>query len=132
MPFFREFGDAELWEVLRISRWQDEPAGQTLMREGEPGEFFCIIASGEVAVFKRTKLLNVLGAGECIGEMAYLKRAANTRSAEVSTLSPARVITLRCDDLERASDACRHRFDRAFMSILVDRLSYANTRLSAV
>jgi serine/threonine protein kinase len=132
MPFFREFSDAELWEVVRVSRWQDAPANHALMREGEPGESFCIIASGEVAVFKRNKLLNVLGGGECVGEMAYLKRAGNTRSADVSTLSRARVITIRCDDLDRASDACRHRFDRAFMSILVERLSYANTRLSAV
>jgi hypothetical protein len=42
------------------------------------------------------------------------------------------VITIRVDDLARASDACRHRFDRAFMSILVERLTMANNRLSAV
>jgi len=43
----------------------------------------------------------------------------------------SRVITIRTEDLERASDACRNRFDRAFMAILVERLTLANTRLIA-
>jgi hypothetical protein len=34
--------------------------------------------------------------------------------------------------LAQASDACRHKFDRAFMEILVERLSMANLRLSGV
>jgi hypothetical protein len=47
-------------------------------------------------------------------------------------MSPARVISIRSDDLEHASSACRNRFDRAFMSILVERLTMANVRLIAV
>jgi CRP-like cAMP-binding protein len=91
-----------------------------------------MLASGEVKVTKRQKLLNILNAGECFGEMAYLSRQTNERSADVVTLAPSRVITIRCDDLVHASDACQHRFDRAFMSILVERLTMANNRLSAV
>ena len=34
--------------------------------------------------------------------------------------------------LEHASEACRHRFDRAFLRILVERLSLANQRLTGV
>src|SRR5262245_24140278 len=132
MDFFGEFADAELWEVLRISRWQDAGPGSVLIHEGDPGDFFCILASGEVKVTKRKKLLNILNAGECFGEMAYLSRQSNQRSADVIALSPARVISIRVDDLRRASDACRHRFDRVFMSILVDRLTMANIRLTTV
>jgi hypothetical protein len=132
MEFFREFTDAELWEVLRISSWQDAAPGKVLVREGDPGDYFCILASGEAKVTKRHKLLNILNAGECFGEMSYLSRQTNERSADVVALSPARVITIRCEDLAHASDACQHRFDRAFMSILVDRLTLANNRLSAV
>ncbi|MBS1215973.1 MAG: serine/threonine protein kinase [Proteobacteria bacterium] len=132
MPFFTEFSDGELWEVLRISSWRDEPAGSPVIHAGEPGDYFCILASGEVKVSKRQKVLNILAEGECFGEMAYLSRTGNERGADVSTLSPSRIITIRCDDLNHASDACRHRFDRAFMSILVDRLTFANNRLSAV
>jgi eukaryotic-like serine/threonine-protein kinase len=132
MTFFEEFSDAELWEVLRISAWQDAAPGEVLIHAGDPGDFFCILASGEVQVSKRQKLLDKLAAGECFGEMAYLSRQANGRSADVITASPSRVITIRCADLAQASDVCRHRFDRAFMSILVERLTLANNRLTAV
>jgi len=132
MPFFGEFTDAELWEVVRISTWRDTEPGKVVIKEGDAGDFFCILATGEVKVTKKRKLLNILSAGECFGEMAYLSRATNERSADVSTMSPARIITIRCEDLENSSDACRHRFDRAFMDILVERLTLANNRLTAV
>ena len=81
---------------------------------------------------KRKKLLYVLTPGECFGEMAYLSKTGNERGADVATMSDSRIIRIKTEDLDRASDACRHRFDRAFMSILVERLSLANTRLTAV
>lgn len=132
MDFFNEFSDAELWEVLRISTWENAPSGKMLMQDGDDGEFFCILAAGEVKVTKRKKLLNILAPGECFGEMAYLSKQGNQRSADVTTMSDSRIITIRTEDLERASDPCRHRFDRAFMSNLVERLTLANTRLTAV
>ena len=131
MPFFSGFSDAELWEVLRISQWEDLPAGVVLMEDNTEGDFFCILASGEMKVTKKKKLLDVLTPGECFGEMAYLSRNGRERTADVSSTSPARIIKIRAEDLDRASDVCRHRFDRAFMSILVERLTLANTRLTA-
>lgn len=132
MPFFKEFTDAELWEVMRISHWQDAPPGTLLMHDGDPGDFFCILASGAMKVTKHAKLLNRLRPGQCFGEMAYLSRESNQRTADVTAIEASRVISIRSADLANASDACRHRFDRAFMDILVDRLSLANVRLSAV
>jgi len=132
LSFFTAFTDAELWEVMRISSWENLPADEVIMMDGDKGDFFCILASGEVKVTKRKKLLNVLTPGECFGEMAYLARAGNQRTADVSTLSDSQIIRIRNEDLEKASDTCRHRFDRAFMAILVERLTLANTRLTAV
>ncbi len=132
MPFFSGFSDAELWEVLRISQWEDLPAGAVLMEDNTEGNFFCILASGEVKVTKKKKLLDILQPGECFGEMAYLSRNGRERTADVSSTSAARIIRIRAEDLDRASDVCRHRFDRAFMSILVERLTFANTRLTAL
>ena len=133
LPFFANFADAELWEVMRISSWEYCKPGKPLMFEAETGDFFCLLASGEVKVIKQGKLLNILSAGECFGEMAYISHAnGSVRSADVVTLSDARVITIRNEDLDRASDTCRHKFDRAFMAILVERLSLSNTRLIGV
>jgi len=133
LSFFANFSDAELWEVMHISSWEYCKPGKVLMFEGETGDFFCLLASGEVKVIKQGKLLNILNAGECFGEMAYISRAAGSvRSADVVTLSDSRIITIRNADLDLASDICRHKFDRAFMAILVERLSLANTRLIGV
>ena len=132
-PFFAHFGDAELWEVMRISSWEYCKPGKALMFEGQTGDFFCLLASGEVKVIKQGKLLNILNAGECFGEMAYIARESGSmRTADVIAMSESRVITIRNDDLDRASDVCRHKFDRAFMAILVERLSLSNTRLIGV
>jgi serine/threonine protein kinase len=133
LPFFANFSEAELWEVMRVSSWENCKPGKVLMYEGETGTFFCLLAAGEVKVIKQGKLLNILNAGESFGEMAYISRAnGSVRTADVVTLSDARVITIRNDDLDRASDICRHKFDRAFMAILVERLSLSNTRLIGI
>jgi len=132
LPFFENFSDAEIWEVARISAWQNARSGEAIMKEGERGDYFCIIADGQVKVTKRNKLLNVLRAGECFGEMAYLQKGAHVRGADVTVMSDCKIISVPTGKLEQASDACRHKFDRAFMAILVERLSMANIRLSGV
>jgi serine/threonine protein kinase len=131
LPFFRHFNDVEIWEVCRFSKWDSLAPGQIIMREGEDGDYFCILASGQVKVTRRNKLLNILDAGECVGEMAYLSEEKR-RGADVSTMADAKIITIPTDALSSASDATRHQFDRAFLSILVERLNMANVRLSSV
>src|SRR6185503_19883783 len=84
LPFFENFSDAELWDVARISTWRHSPAGEILMKEGEPGDYFCLLAQSEVKGTKRGKLLNLLRAGEPFGEMAYLARNEQARGADVT------------------------------------------------
>ncbi len=132
LPFFEPFSDAELWEVARISSWRNATSGETLMKEGEAGTYFCLLAEGQVKVTKKGKLLNILGEGECVGEMAYLSKTAHVRGADVSVLDDAKIISVPTQKLAQASDACRHKFDRAFLEILTERLTMANMRLSGV
>jgi len=132
LPFFENFSDAEIWEVARISSWRQARTGEVIMREGEQGDYFCLLADGQVKVTKRNKLLNVLRAGECFGEMAYLQKGAQVRGADVTVMSDCKIVSVPTGKLANASDACRHKFDRAFMEILVERLSMANIRLSGV
>ena len=131
MPFFKDFTDVEIWEVARFSEWQALGPGQTILREGEEGDYFCLLAAGQVKVTKRSKLLNILDTGECFGEMSYLSEEKR-RGADISTMSDSKIITIRNVALEKASDSTRSHFDRAFLSILVERLTMANVRLSSV
>ena len=101
------------------------------MREGEPGDFFCVLIEGEVRVTKNKKLLTVLGPGECFGEMAYLSLDRHERGATVTAAKDSRIVRIRVADLEQATVSCRSKFDRAFIGILVERLNLANTRLTS-
>jgi serine/threonine protein kinase len=131
MNFFRRFSDPELWEVVAIGRWEKVAAGASLMREGEAGDHFCVLVSGEVKVTKNKKLLNVLGAGECFGEMAYLAESGKVRGASVAANGESRIVRIHVAELMNSSEACRLKFERAFIAILVERLNLANTRLTS-
>jgi CRP-like cAMP-binding protein len=131
MRFFRAFADPELWEVVKLGLWEKVRTGTALLREGEAGDFFCVLIDGEMHVSKNKKLLTVLGPGECFGEMAYLSLNGHQRGATVSAGADSRILRMRVADLDHASLSCRSKFDRAFIGILVDRLNLANTRLTS-
>ncbi len=130
LDFFHNFTDVDIWQVLHISNWHRIPAGTTLIREGETGTSFYILASGEVKVTKNERILNVLKAGECVGEMAYLGRRQFKRSASVATNTEITVIEIKADALNAATESCRHHFTAAFLELLVLRLESADVRLS--
>jgi tRNA A-37 threonylcarbamoyl transferase component Bud32 len=131
MRFFEPFADPELWEVIAIAQWERVPAGAALVREGEPGDFFCLVIQGEMHVSKNKKQLSVLGPGECFGEMAYLSVSGHERGATVTAARDARIMRVKVGDLGKSSADCRSKFDRAFIGILVERLNLANTRLTS-
>ena len=130
ITFFKNFADVELWEVLRITTWHKFPPNHMVIKEGDIGKSFFTIAAGEVKVTKHEKLLNVLRTGDCFGEMAYLGKKQFQRSASVISSTDVTVIEIKSEALAQASEIVRHHFNGAFLEILVDRLSMANTRLS--
>lgn len=132
LPFFREFNDIELWEVLRISVWGRVPAGTYLFREGEEGNFFFILANGEVKVTREGKTLGIQGAGHCFGEMCYIRQDSTTRTATVMATTPVTLLKIKPNSLRNASENCQFRFDHAFLNILVDRLTQADIQLAGM
>ncbi|ANQ84153.1 serine/threonine protein kinase [Azoarcus olearius] len=130
MPFFREFSDPELWEVIALAQWSHAQPGTVLLKDGEAGDFFCFLAQGEARVKKRGRLLNVLTAGDCFGEVAIFSAGGGVRSASVEAASVVEVITVRAAALKRASDTCRMHFYKAFLGVLATRLSLASARIA--
>src|SRR5438552_6399000 len=43
MRFFAAFIDQELWEVVKLGIWERVASGTVVLREGDRGDFFCII-----------------------------------------------------------------------------------------
>ncbi|MBN8441327.1 MAG: protein kinase [Thauera sp.] len=130
MPFFRDFADAELWEVIGLSQWSRAQPGTVLMKEGEAGDHVCFLASGEARVKKRGRLLNVLTTGECFGEVALFSAASGVRSASVEAETEVEIINIRARSLQRASNTCRMHFYKAFLEVLATRLSMASARIA--
>jgi CRP-like cAMP-binding protein len=132
LSFFTDFSDVEIWEVLRFSLWSNVSPGETIMRDGERGDFFCFVAEGELKVIKQGRILNLLLNGDCFGEMAAISRGTQVRGADVVALTEAKIITVKGEALRQASEACRMHFYQSFLEVLTSRLTLANARLVAV
>ena len=66
-------------------------AGDVVIREGEPGDLFYVIESGEVEILGTT-----FGPGESFGEIALLRDVP--RTATVTALTDVELITLTRDN----------------------------------
>jgi serine/threonine protein kinase len=131
LSFFKDFPENELWEVLKISKWAKFKKDTALIKEGDHGDSFFILAGGYVVVTRGGKKLSVLAAGDCFGEMSYLAKR-DRRSATVTTTSDCIVMKIRADDLRASSLSCRRLFDERFLNTLVDRLEAANQQISVM
>ncbi len=130
LPFFADFSDVEIWEVLRFSEWRNVKPNAVIMKDGEPGDFFCFLIEGELKVTKNARILNLLTQGDCFGEMAVISKGSPTRSADVVALTPAKIITVRGEALKQASEVCRMHFYQSFLEVMASRLVLANSRLA--
>ncbi|HEU0220310.1 MAG TPA: serine/threonine-protein kinase [Gallionella sp.] len=130
LAFFKNFSDVELWEVLRISEWRKVPEAEYILRDGESGRTFYILAQGTVRVVKQGRLLSLLRRGDCFGEMAHLFELEFKRSTDVIAKSDTVLIEINPDVLVRATTGCRFQFSDAFLRMLVKRLAVANKRIS--
>ncbi|MDD5300557.1 MAG: serine/threonine-protein kinase [Gallionella sp.] len=130
LAFFKNFSDVELWDVLRISKWRKASDSEQILREGESGRSFYVLAEGTVRVVKQGKWLCLLHRGDCFGEMAHLADQDFRRSADVIAKHDVLLIEISPNALASATTGCRYQFVDAFLHILVKRLTAANTRIS--
>ncbi len=132
LEFFADFGDVELWEVVHRGRWRRFPAGHALYKRGQEGNTFHIISQGAVEVFRDGVMVAALGKGTSVGEMAYLapNPALRQHSADVKVSELCTTISFTPESLGLLSPECQHRFDRAFIQVLVRRLHAAHESLA--
>ena len=130
LEFFTEFEDIELWEVLRISVWREVSTKVVLIREGDNNRVFGVIVDGFVEVSVEGKSLCRLGAGEIVGEMAYLHPSDSTRSATVVTLEPTLFLEINSAALDLSSDEVVERFRKTLIAKVIARLRDADKALA--
>jgi CRP-like cAMP-binding protein len=93
---FSGLSDEDCDAVLGVLRAQRGNPGDTLFREGDPGDALMMVLDGELVARARTQSgteeeVARLGPGEVVGEMAFID--AEPRSATVSTPGGATVLT---------------------------------------
>jgi serine/threonine protein kinase len=132
LDFFASFDDVELWEVVRRAAWQRYSYGHALFRKGEQGNTFHIVTQGQVEVYRDGKSAASLGPGSSVGEMAYLAPSPElgVHTVDILVSQPATTVSFTPQTMEQLSLATRHRFDKAFIGVLVRRLHAAHEALA--
>jgi len=130
MPFFMNFGDVALWEVVRISSWATVPAGTVIIREGEQGDSFYLLIDGEVSVTLGGKPITTIKPGGCFGELLYFADRGERRTTTITTLGPITMMEIKTRALDASTDGCQVGFNKAFMRVLIGRLVQANRMIA--
>ena len=115
VPLFAGCSKSELQKIASLADELDLGEGATLIREGERGREFIVIAEGTVRVTRNGKQLRELGAGDFIGEIALV--ADVPRTATVTATSPVRLLVVT---------------DRAFRGLLEQMPSLAKKVLQSL
>jgi len=110
--------------------WRTLPAREVIIREGEQGDSLLLLVYGEVDVTLTGKSVSVIKRGGCFGEMLYFSDASARRSTTITTLTNATVIEIKAKALNAATEATQVGFNKAFMRVLIDRLTQADKRLA--
>jgi serine/threonine protein kinase len=130
LAFFADFDDVMLWEALRIGAWRGIARDSVIINEGEQGDSFFLLVQGEVEVYMRGKPLNALQPGSIFGELLYFSDQPAQRNTTIRALGDIIALEIKSAALRNASAICQVSFQRAFMRVLIDRLSQANAKLA--
>ncbi len=75
IPLFRRVTPADLSQLVAVSHLCDYDRGDTIFEEGDPSDYFYVVASGRAKVFKRApngqqRILEMFGPGGLLGAVA--------------------------------------------------------------
>src|SRR6516225_4198745 len=90
----------QLTDVAEHMTKRHYTAGETIIREGEPGQEFFLISEGEVDVVRADHEVARLGSGDFFGEVALISGEA--RNATVVAISDVDTYVLGKNDFETA------------------------------
>jgi CRP-like cAMP-binding protein len=96
VPLFAGMSDRSFESIAGVASEVAFPAGDDLVRQGDPGSAFYIIVSGHARVDRDGATLRELGPGDFFGEIALFDGSA--RTATVTAIAPISALTVTRDD----------------------------------
>lgn len=102
--FRAALADDEWAALLALGRRRSYPSGQTLMFEGDPGDFVVVLLSGRVKVVRvsadgRERVLSIRDHGDVVGELSVLD--GEPRVGTVIAVEPVEALILTADTFRR-------------------------------
>jgi MFS family permease len=95
VPMLRPLPVVTIEQLARDVRHISVPAGETLCRQGAPGDVFYVVEEGKAEVIGNGALLDTLGPGDYFGEIALLRDTP--RTATVRAITPLSASLLKRD-----------------------------------
>lgn len=131
--FLKDLSTGELIKINILAEKADFKAGETILREGDPGDAFYIIRDGTVRVMKDAAHIETLQPGDPFGEMSFIDK--KPRSATLIAHSDVSVIWIPADQLDKLLQMDKelaYKIHRSIITLLSRRLREANETLKFI
>lgn len=128
LSFFKDFNDAQLTEIVDVCEWSSYGTGDVILSEGEMGNAFYVISSGSVQVRSGGKPIGMFEAGECFGEISYVRESP--RSSTFAAKTDVSLMKISASLLDRLTAETQLHYYKVFLQNLIARLSHTNNELS--
>ncbi len=126
LPLLSELNGAQLWELLRISRWHRVPANTVLIHEGAEAKSCYLLLKGEAKVTQRGRLINWMSEGTLFGELAFADPTPGPRSATVTAATNVTIGKWPYSHLHKASPGLQSKMLQIFFRLAAERLRKAD------
>jgi len=130
---FDGLNDVDQATALRYFEEREVPAGEVLIREGEPARGLVCVLEGQLQIRSGDTVLGTATDGDLVGEMALFEQTL--RTASVVAAKPTRILVLRLEGYERLRDVM-HPLGAALehhaLKLQTERMRRLGDRISAL
>jgi CRP-like cAMP-binding protein len=102
-------------------------SGHTVFREGDAGDTMFVVLEGAVEVSHDGRVIETIGAGQIIGELALID--TGPRSASATAVAPSRLVSVGKKEFTFLVQE-HPTFALQVMAVMAERLRRANDRVS--
>ena len=128
VPLLTPLNDAQLWELLRISKWRKIKAGTVVMREGDNALSCYLLLKGDAKVVQQGKLIALLDPGTLFGELAFAEEIPSQRTATIVAATDSTIGKWPYAKLHSASPGLQSKMLQIFFRLAAERLKQSDER----